>query len=102
MRLSDLPSSLVIAASGLLLYTGDAFPHWRGDLFAGGLAGEELARLEMDGQEVVREEPLYYDMGRIRAVAQGPDGYIYLAMDHRRGDATPIVRLEPVERGPIR
>lgn len=86
-----------IGTSGLILYSGDRFPRWRGHLFAGGLAGEQLARLEMDGREVVREETLVLGMGRIRAVNQGPDGYIYLAIDHRQGEPTPIYRLVPAE-----
>jgi aldose sugar dehydrogenase len=85
-----------IAASGLLIYTGDAFPRWRGNVFVGGLAGEQLARLTMDGHRVLNEETLVQRMGRIRDVRQGPDGFIYLAIDHRGGEQTPIVRLEPV------
>lgn len=84
-----------IATSGLLIYTGDRFPEWRGNFFVGGLAGQQLARLTMDGQEVVIEETLVHRMGRIRDVRQGPDGYIYLAIDDRRGGLTAIVRLEP-------
>ena len=89
-----------IAASGLMIYSGDRFPGWRGSIFAGGLMGEQLARLHMsdDYREVIVEETLAYDMGRIRDVRQGPDGYIYLAISDRTGDEeTPIVRLEPVE-----
>ena len=89
-----------IAASGLMIYSGDRFPGWRGSIFAGGLMGEQLARLHMsdDYREVIVEETLAYDMGRIRDVRQGPDGYIYLAISDRSGDEeTPIVRLEPVE-----
>lgn len=89
-----------IAASGLMIYSGDRFPGWYGSIFAGGLAGEQLARLHMseDYREVIVEETLAYDMGRIRDVRQGPDGYIYLAISDRSGDAeTPIVRLEPVD-----
>lgn len=89
-----------IAASGLMIYSGDQFPGWHGSIFAGGLMGEQLARLHMsdDYREVIVEETLAYDMGRIRDVRQGPDGYIYLAISHRTGDEeTPIVRLEPVE-----
>lgn len=89
-----------IAASGLMIYSGDRFPGWRGSIFAGGLMGEQLARLHMsdDYREVIVEETLAYDMGRIRDVRQGPDGYIYLAISDRNGDEeTPIVRLEPVE-----
>lgn len=87
-----------IATSGLLLYTGDRFPRWRGSLFVGGMAGMQLARLELDGAQVRLEETLVSGLGRIRDVRQGPDGLIYLAMDDRRGGATPILRLEPVER----
>jgi glucose/arabinose dehydrogenase len=86
-----------IATSGLLIYTGDRFPRWRGNMFVGGLAGEQLARLELDGTTVRHEETLARGMGRIRDVRQGPDGYIYLAIDHRGGEPTSIVRLEPVQ-----
>ncbi len=84
--------------SGLMLYTGDVFPDWRGSLFAGGLAGEQIARLTMDGQEAVIEETLVHRMGRVRDVRQGLDGYIYVAIDGaERGNKTPIYRLEPAE-----
>lgn len=84
-----------IGTSGLMVYTSDRFPQWRGNLFVGGLVGEQLARLELDGTRVVQEETLVRGMGRIRDVRQGPDGYIYLAIDHRGGEPTAIVRLEP-------
>ncbi len=85
-----------IATSGLMVYTGDQFPRWKGNLFVGGMSGEQLARLTVEGQRVVREESLVQYMGRIRDVRQGPDGYIYLAIDDRGGAPTAIVRLEPV------
>ncbi len=87
--------------SGLELYTGDAFPHWRGHLLAGGLVGQEVTLLELDGQRVVREESLVKGLGRIRDVRQGPDGLVYLAVDDRGAKPTAIVRLEPVVRGPL-
>ena len=86
-----------IGASGLMLYTGDAFPRWKGDIFAGGMALEQLARLVMDGETVHREETLVYGMGRIRDVRQGPDGLIYLAIDHRDAQPTSVLRLEPAD-----
>lgn len=87
-----------IATSGLLVYTGDRFPWWKGNVFSGGLDGEQLSRLTLDGHRVVSEERLLEgELGRIRDVRQGPDGYIYLAVEERRGGRTPIVRLEPVE-----
>lgn len=84
-----------IGTSGLMIYTGDRFPEWRGDMFVGGLAAQQLARLELDGTRIVNEETLVDGLGRIRDVRQGPDGYIYLAVDDRSGEPTAIVRLEP-------
>lgn len=88
-----------IAASGLMVYTGDKFPMWYGNIMAGGLAGEQMARLQLsdDYRNVVVEETLAYGMGRIRDVRQGPDGYIYLAISDRRGDPTSLVRLVPAD-----
>lgn len=85
-----------IAVSGLMVYTGDKFPQWQGSLFAGGMAGEQLARFTVDGQRAELAEVLARRQGRIRDVRQGPDGFIYLAIDHRQGQPTAIVRLEPV------
>jgi len=84
-----------IATSGLMMYTGDVFPAWKGNLFAGGLAGQQIARLTMNGQRVVREETLLQGMGRVRDIRQSPDGYIYVAIESRDGLPTAVVRLEP-------
>ena len=88
-----------IGISGMLFYTGNAFPEWRGDMIVGGLSGERLVRLRIDGQRVAGEEILIRGLGRIRDIRQGPDGYIYLALDGDTrdidGPPTAIVRLEP-------
>ena len=88
-----------IGVTGMLFYTGDAFPDWRGDMIVASLRGEQLVRLTLDGQQVAREEILIHGIGRIRDVRQGPEGIIYLAMDGDArgfdGDPTPIVRLIP-------
>jgi len=88
-----------IATSGLMIYSGDKFPMCVGDIFSGALAGEQLARVHLDDEyrSVVLEETLAFDMGRIRDVRQGPDGYIYLAISDRQAGPTPIVRLEPAD-----
>jgi glucose/arabinose dehydrogenase len=88
-----------IATSGLMIYSGDKFPMWVGDIFSGALAGEQLARVHLDDEyrSVVLEETLAYDMGRIRDVRQGPEGFIYLAISDRQGGPSPIVRLEPAD-----
>ena len=91
-----------IGVSGMLFYTGDAFPGWRGDMLVGGLSGRRLARLRMEGREVIHEETLLQGIGRIRDVRQGRDGFIYLAIDGETrdvdGPATGIVRLVPAGR----
>ena len=88
-----------IGVTGMLFYTGAAFPDWQGDMIVASLRGEQLVRLTLDGQQVAREETLISGMGRIRDVRQGPEGIIYLAMDGDArgfdGDPTPIVRLIP-------
>ncbi|HJT11310.1 MAG TPA: PQQ-dependent sugar dehydrogenase [Dongiaceae bacterium] len=82
-----------IAPSGMTFYTGDKFPAWKGNLFVGALKFQLLARLEVDGNRIVKEERLLEDMGdRIRDVVQGPDGYLYLLTDEDDGR---ILRLEP-------
>ena len=83
-----------IATSGLLFYTGDRFPKWKGNAFVGGLASQQVSRLEMDGNRVVREEVLLKGVlnQRVRDVEQGPDGFIYLLTDEDNGK---LLRIEP-------
>jgi glucose/arabinose dehydrogenase len=91
-----------IGISGLMIYTGDRFPKWKGNIFVGGMAAQQLSRLTVDGPRVVSQELLVQRMGRIRDVRQGADGYIYLVTDDRDGKPTPVYRMEPVERAPIK
>lgn len=68
-----------IAPSGMLFYTGDRFPGWKGNLFIGGLEAQALVRLVLNGDRVIAEERLLGDRHmRVRDVRQGPDGFIYL------------------------
>jgi glucose/arabinose dehydrogenase len=71
-----------IAPSGLMFYTGDLFPEWKGNLFVGAMsptAGMNLVRLVLDGERVVGEEKLLDGRGlRIREVRQGPDDAVYV------------------------
>jgi len=67
-----------IAPSGMAFYNGDSFPDWRGDLFIGALRDQMLVRLEIDGEKVIREEHILKgQLGRIRNVKMGPEGYLY-------------------------
>ncbi|MFY0638650.1 PQQ-dependent sugar dehydrogenase [Maricaulis maris] len=83
-----------IAPSGLAFYDGDAFENWQGDAFVGGLVSRRLVRLEIDGDRIIATESLLEDFGaRIRDVANGADGYLYLLTDDRDGA---LLRLTPV------
>lgn len=82
-----------VALSGMAIYSGDKFPEWRGDVFAGGLSGMQLVRLKMQDGRVVGEEKLLRDRcKRIRDVRQGPDGLLYILTDDANGE---IWRLSP-------
>ncbi len=77
----------VIAPSGMQVYTGTAFPAWRGSIFIGGLASQKLVRLVIRDNRVVGEEHLLADRGqRIRDVRQGSDGALYVVTDESNGE----------------
>ncbi len=77
----------VIAPSGMVFYQGDAIPAWAGDLLIGGLRSEALIRLELDGERIVKEERLLEPLGlRIRDVAIGPEGAVYVVTDESNGE----------------
>jgi glucose/arabinose dehydrogenase len=82
-----------IAVCGIAFVTGDRFTAWRGDLLVTALGGQQLRRLEIRDGRVTHQEVLIRGYGRIRDVAIGPDGLVYLAMN----DPGRIVRLTPVE-----
>lgn len=81
-----------IAPGSLLLYQGDAFPRWRGSLFSGALAMTHLNRVALnEAGEAVGEERLLETLGeRIRALEEGPEGWLYFSTDSGR-----ILRLRP-------
>jgi glucose/arabinose dehydrogenase len=81
-----------IAPSGMSIYDADRFSAWRGNIFSSTLRGH-LNRVVLDGRKVTHEERLLSDWTeRVRDVAEGPDGYIYLATETGR-----IARIVPVQ-----
>lgn len=73
---------LSTAPSGMAFNTGTHYPGWEGNLFVGSLAGQTLWRLTVDNNHVLSREALYTNqIGRIRHVAQSPDGWLYLLTD---------------------
>ena len=82
----------VIAPSGMAFYEGDVFPTWRGSILIGALAGKALVRLTLDGQKVTGEARYLQGRWRIRDVAVGQDGAVYVLTDAADGA---LVRLTP-------
>lgn len=81
-----------IAPSAIEFYTGADFPSWKNSLFVAALGGQQLRRLETDGDRVTHQEVLFKDQGRVRDVTMGPDGVLYLALNAPGR----IARLVPV------
>lgn len=82
----------VIGASGLMVYSGDKFPNWRGNIFAGGLATQDIRRIVVNSDNVVTSHESMRIGQRVRDVRQGPDGFVYVLTDEIHGR---VFRLEP-------
>ena len=88
-----------IAVCDIHFYEGDAFPAWRGDLLVTALGREHLRRLRFDGTQVVEQELLISDIGRIRTLSADADGNIYLVTNHRgENPRSHVYRLDPSAR----
>jgi glucose/arabinose dehydrogenase len=82
----------VIAPSGMVFYTGDAYPGWKGSVFVGSLQPGALVRLVLRDGKVEREERYLGELNeRIRDVQQGPDGLLYLVTDSPNGRVLKVV-----------
>jgi aldose sugar dehydrogenase len=78
-----------IAPCGMAFYTGDRFPKWKNNLFITSLAAQELRRIELKDGKVVDQEVVFKGIGRLRDVADGPDGFLYILLPDR------LARLVP-------
>ncbi|MGI9068639.1 MAG: PQQ-dependent sugar dehydrogenase [Pyrinomonadaceae bacterium] len=92
------------APASATFYRGAVFPQFRGNFFFGCLRGVRIIRVEIEGRRVVSQENLLAGKyGRIREVAEGPDGYLYFSTSNRDGRGSPaadddrIIRLVPVK-----
>ncbi|WP_372422976.1 PQQ-dependent sugar dehydrogenase [Salinarimonas chemoclinalis] len=84
----------VIAPSGMIFYGGDVYEAWRGDALIGGLVSQGLVRVDFEGGEALEEAERIPLGTRIRDVAQGPDGRVFVLSDREDGA---VLRLSPVE-----
>jgi glucose/arabinose dehydrogenase len=109
----DMPAMFwvpAISPSSLMIYDGDKFPLWRGHYFIGALSGQQLQRVAFDAPppQTERRESLLLELdARVRDVRQGPDGYVYLAVerDQQSGPGSTkltangsILRIEPAKK----
>jgi aldose sugar dehydrogenase len=82
-----------ISPAGLIIYTGALFPEWKGDALFGALSGQALVHVRIRGDQASKADQ--WDMGhRIREVAQGPRGEVYVLED---GDGARLLRLTPAQ-----
>lgn len=83
----------VIAPGNFIFYSGDAFPDWKGDLLTPGLKTQSLVHVRIEGEKA--REVARYDMGgRMRAIAQGPDGAVWVIGDEANA---PLLKLVPAK-----
>ena len=92
------------APASLMIYKGDKFPEFKGDLLFGCLAGTKVIRVKVDGKRVLGQQNLLRgNFGRIREVGESPEGFIYFSTSNKDGRGTPgdtddrIIRLVPLE-----
>ena len=90
-----------IGISGMLFYTGDRFPMWKGQLIVTGMSGRMIERVRLAGRGQNEREPMLMELRQeIRDIRQGFDGLIYL-VTRQDANQTPksgmVLRIEPVD-----
>lgn len=81
-----------IGACGLAFVNSDKYPNWKGDLLAGSLSFNYIARMKIENGKVVGEEPLLKNIGRMRDIKMGNDGLIYFSVE----DPGAVMRIVPL------
>ena len=81
-----------IAPSGMTYYEGSLFPEWKNSLFISALVPGDVRLLEISNSEIVKEEILFTDLGRIRDIAASPDGSLILATDGPGGKLVRVIK----------
>ncbi|WNO10889.1 PQQ-dependent sugar dehydrogenase [Teredinibacter sp. KSP-S5-2] len=86
-----------IAVSDIDFYSGEAFPLWKNRLLVSGMASEELHLLDVKGNSIEEDRIILKNRGRIRDVAVGPKGVIYLLLNNRGSKTGKLVTMNPVK-----
>src|SRR5690606_11587120 len=84
-----------IAPSGMAFVTSDQYKEWKGNLLVGSLRFQYLNLCYLEGNKVVKEEMLLKNIGRLRDVRQGPDGFIYVAVEDPKGSIFRLRKFTP-------
>jgi len=82
-----------IAACGMAFADADRYPQWANDIFSGSLSFRYVVRSITNGNEVIKDEIMLREAGRVRSIETGPDGYLYIGVENPGY----VVRLVPVE-----
>jgi glucose/arabinose dehydrogenase len=83
-----------ISPGGMTFYSGKLFPRWRGNAFIAALSGKGLIRIVIDGR-TARKAEMWDFATRLRDVAEGPDGALYVLEDGEHGSGGLLLRLAP-------
>ena len=83
-----------VAISSFVFYASEEFPNWNGNIIAGTLRATDLLRMEVVDNEVVHTETLLTDLARFRDIEIGPNGELYVLLEHKTGSQ--IIRIVPV------
>jgi glucose/arabinose dehydrogenase len=88
-----------IGPAGITFYTGDKFPGWKGSFFLSAMVGQKLIRMEIKDRQILSQETVFADYGRVRDVLTGPDGNLYILLQNMNGDPKggSIIRLVPAK-----
>lgn len=86
------------APGGLAFYTSDKIPAFKNNLFVSCLKGGGLLRFQLNGRTIVKEEKLFAELGRCRAVTMGPDGALYFSTSNRDGRGLPAASDDRIIR----
>jgi glucose/arabinose dehydrogenase len=84
-----------IAPCGMAQVKGDRYSGWKNSLLIGALSFQHVARVELADGKYIKQERLLDKMARVRAVAESPDGFIYVATE---GPGM-LLKIIPVKEG---
>lgn len=70
-----------IAPSGMAFVTSNKYPHWQGNILVGSLKFGQIVMVTLAENKAVKAEVVKDELTRVRNIKQGPDGYVYVAVD---------------------